>query len=145
MMEKIRFKEFVSELKRGIDNCIIVKDRDVMRFSQPGVKSLLSILGEAPGKLNGSSVFDTIVGKGAAALMILGGVEEVYAELISDHAIGLLERFEVNYSYGKRVPYIENKAKNGLCPIESLATTSDNPQEIYRKILDFVSNANKPA
>lgn len=139
MTQAIRFEEYIAELKKGDCNCIIVKDNDILRFSQPGVKSLMKLIGENPDVLKDSYVFDTVVGKGASALMILGGVKEIYAELISDHAIKLLEEFGIKYSYGKKVPFIRNRMKTGLCPIESLAITCTDPKEIHEKILNFIS------
>ena len=141
-MEKERFEELVAELREGESNCIIVKGEDTLRFSLPGVKTLITILKEDPSILKESFVLDKIVGKGAAALMILGEVKEIYAELISEHAVILLEKNNIKFSYGERVPFIENRFKTGLCPIEMLSVTSDEPKIIHEKILDFLSTMN---
>lgn len=129
-----------AEIVTGKSNCIIVTSDDVFRFSLPGVKTLLTLLKEDPSLLKDSVVFDKIVGKGAAALLILGKVKKVYAELISDNAIALLNKHAMNFSYGERVPFIQNKSQTGLCPIESLAITSDDPSEIHLRIRDFISS-----
>ena len=139
-MEKERYEELVVELRDGKSNCIIVKGEEIFKFSLPGVKTLMTLLKEDPSLLKDSIVFDKIVGKGAAALMILGGVAEIYAELISEHAINLLETTGIKFSYKERVPFIENNTKTGLCPIEKLSVTSDEPNVIYKKILDFLSS-----
>lgn len=139
MMDKQSFDEYVNELKEGKSNCIIAKGNDTFRFSLPGVKTLMTLLRDNPCLLKDSFVFDTVVGKGAAALMILGEVKEIYAELISDNAIAILNQSGIKFTYGERVPYIENKAKNGLCPIESVSLTSDDPTIIHEKIKAFIS------
>ena len=131
-------KEIV-ELKEGKSNCIIVKGDVTLRFNLPGVRALITVLKEDPGLLKGSCVFDKVVGKGAAALMILGEVREIYAELISEHAISLLNTTDIKFSYGERVPFIENKTKSGYCPIEMLALQCNDPKEIHEKILGFLS------
>ena len=136
-MAKERFEELVVELREGRSNCIIVKGEEIFKFSLPGVKTLMTLLKEDPSLLKDSIVLDKVVGKGAAALMILGEVAEIYAELISEHAINLLETTGIKFSYREKVPFIENNTKTGLCPIEKLSVTSDNPSVIYKKILDF--------
>lgn len=141
-MDKERFEELVVELREGRSNCIIVKGEEIFKFSLPGVKTLMTLLKEDPSLLKDSIVLDKVVGKGAAALMILGEVAEIYAELISEHAIKLLDTTDIKFSYGERVPFIENRFKTGLCPIEMLSVTSDEPKIIHEKILDFLSTMN---
>ena len=143
-MDKERFEELVVELREGRSNCIIVKGEEIFKFSLPGVKTLMTLLKEDPSLLKDSIVLDKVVGKGAAALMILGEVAEIYAELISEHAVILLEKNNVKFSYGVRVPFIENRFKTGLCPIEKLSVTTDDPKIIYKKIMDFLSSMNVP-
>ena len=138
-MDKERFEELVEELREGKSNCIIVKGEEIFKFSLPGVKTLMTLLKEDPSLLKGSIVLDKVVGKGAAALMILGGVAEIYAELISEHAIKLLDTTDIKFSYGEKVPFIENKTKTGFCPIEMLSILSNDPKEIYEKIIGFLS------
>lgn len=142
MTESKRYNELIAELRDGTSNCIIQKGDEVLRFNLPGVKTLMTLLQEDPTVLQGSIVFDKVVGKGAAALMILGGVSEIYAELISQHAITLLETANIKFNYDEKVPFIENKAKSGLCPIEHISITSNEPQEIYAKIQSFLAMKN---
>ena len=97
-MEKERYEELVAELRKGKCNCIIVKGEDTLKFNLPGVKTLMTLLKEDPSLLKDSIVLDKVVGKGAAALMILGGVAEIYAELISEHAINLLDTTDIKFS-----------------------------------------------
>lgn len=138
-MDKERFEELVEELREGKSNCIIVKGEEIFKFSLPGVKTLMTLLKEDPSLLKGSIVLDKVVGKGAAALMILGEVAEIYAELISEHAIKLLDTTDIKFSYGEKVPFIENKTKTGFCPIEMLSIPSSDPKEIHEKIIGFLS------
>lgn len=142
-MENWKFNAFVSELKEGKYNCIVFKDNEILRFSQPGVKSLVTLLQDKPEILKGAFVFDKVIGKGAAALLILGEVHDVYADLISDHALSLLESADIRLNFNKRVPYIENKDKSGLCPIEQLSALSNDPKKIYENILNFIGKNKK--
>lgn len=141
-MEKKSYERLVTEIKDGKSNCIIVQGDEILKFILPGVKTLMTILKENPEVLKDSIVFDKVVGKGAAALMILGEVSEIYAEIISENAINLLKTTDIKFRYNKKIPYIENKNKTGLCPIENLSLTSNEPTEIYKKIQCFLSAMN---
>lgn len=138
-MDNQQFENYTQELESGEYNCIVVKDDKTMRFKAPGVKTLLTLLNEDPGFLEDSIVFDSIVGKGAAALMILGKVKEIYAGIISEHAISLLDEYKMKYSYNTKVPFIENRLKTGLCPIENISVKCSTPQEVKSGIIEFIS------
>lgn len=136
-MERLIFEKFVDELKSGNSKCLIVRGEKVYRFNLPGVKALMLLLKDEPETLINSFVFDKIIGKGAAALMILGQVKEIYGEIVSDNALALLEKYDLPVLYGKKVSYIENRTRSGLCPIENLSLDSDDPEIIYNKIKEF--------
>ena len=137
------YKDLINELKEGKCNCIILKDRDVIRFNLPGVKTLMTLLKEDPDFMKDSFIFDKILGKGAAALMALGEVSGIYAELISEHALSFLKKRDIKINYGKIVPFIENKTKNGYCPIELVSLLYEDPQIIYEQIKNLTGTNNK--
>ena len=60
-------------------SCVIRNGSDMRVFYERGVKDLYRLLKEEPGLLRGAFVADKVVGKAAAALLALGGVEEVFA------------------------------------------------------------------
>ncbi|MCH5230327.1 MAG: DUF1893 domain-containing protein [Muribaculaceae bacterium] len=138
-MDKGRYEELVAELKEGKSNCIIIKGEDAYRFCLPGVRALMTLLKENPGLLKGSVIFDKVVGKGAAALIILGEVKEIYADIISEHAVALLTTTDIKFRYEEKVPFIENKTKDGVCPIEMLSISCSDPKDIHEKISMFFS------
>lgn len=138
-MNKQKFDELSAELKNGNFNCIIVKGEEILKFSLPGVKTLMTLLRDDPGFLKDSLIFDKVVGRGAAALMIMGEVKEIYAQLISEQAISLLDSVGMKYTFEKSVPFIQNRTQTGLCPIEILSKSSDDPKVIHDKISDFLS------
>ena len=70
---------------------LIVANGEVDSFTGRGVSDLYKILNEDPGYLVGASVADKVVGKAAAALMILGRIKELYADVISVPANTLLK------------------------------------------------------
>ena len=52
-------------------------------FRERGVADLFRLLHEEPQLLRGAFIADKVVGKGAAALMVLGGVEGFFAGVVS--------------------------------------------------------------
>jgi len=71
-------------------SCVVRNGDEVRIFRERGVKDLYRLLREEPQLLDGAFVADKVVGKGAAALMILGGVEELFADVVSRAALDLL-------------------------------------------------------
>ncbi len=86
-----------------------------------------------------ASLADKVIGKGAAALMVLGGVERVYADVISTPALTLLQEAKIAVTFGQEVPRIENRTKTGLCPLESACVDLRDVAEIYAVIKQFMA------
>lgn len=108
-------------------------------FTGRGVADLRRLLREEPELLRGASVADKVVGKGAAALMLLGGVARLHADVISRSALRLLEiqteRPEV--SYDTLTDGIRNRRGDGPCPVEALCAGTDDLKECYTLISEF--------
>lgn len=103
-----------------------------------GVADLRRLLAEDPGTLRGAFIADKVVGKAAAALMLLGGVEALRAETISDLALGLLHGRGIEVDYGLRVPHIINRTRTGWCPLESRCRDLRTPEECLAAIDTFL-------
>lgn len=89
--------------------------------------------------MKGAAIADKVIGKAAAALMILGGIKTVYADVISTPALALLRNANIEVAFGKEVPFIENREKNGWCPLESACYTLNSVMEIYPEIQKFIT------
>ncbi len=128
--------EFAKEaLKNSEDSCIIVRDGEIIfRGSGRGVKPILQTLKHNPEILENSSLADVIIGKAAAALCVLGGVSEVYGELMSETGRIFLEKHDINTSYGELVPFIKNRTENDYCPLEKSVLLLDDPHECLEAI-----------
>ena len=116
------------------------EDGEIHRFIQRGVKDLLSLVTERPELLRGALVADKAVGKAAAACMVTGGIRQVYADVMSEPALTLLEAHGVKASYGQLVDHIINRAGNDWCPMERLSRDVDDPTAIIQKIKDFFND-----
>ena len=123
-------------------SCVISTDGKTTVCRDRGVSDLFRILRDTPELLENASVADKVVGKGAAALMALGKVKEVYADVISRPALDLLISTDIPVAYGECVPNIVNRTRTGLCPVETLCMEASTPAECLPLIADFINRTN---
>lgn len=119
-------------------SCVIRSGDTIRLFRQRGVNDLYRLLKEEPEWLRGSHVADKVVGKGAAALMILGGVQELFSDVISYPALELLARYHLPVGYTIAVERIVNRTQTGPCPIEERCLACESPEECLTEIEDFI-------
>lgn len=105
-----------------------------------GVSDLYRVITTEPATLKRASVADKVVGKGAAALLALGKVSEVWADTISHSALAMLRQGGIQVEYATLVPYIINRRGDGICPVEQLCADCDFPAECLPLIAEFLSN-----
>ena len=128
----------ISTLHSGNFSCVIRQDNQVRTFTQRGIADLYQLLTTDAHFLLGSSIADKVVGKGAAALMVVGGVAEVYADVISAPALALLQEQGIAVSYAKVVEGIRNRAGTDMCPVEKRCLPLENVDEMVGEIRDFL-------
>lgn len=126
-------------LHQGGHSCVIRNDGVTRTFHQRGVADLWVLCQNDKAFLKGSQLADKVVGKGAATLMIHGGVSEVYADIISRPALELLRTYGISVSYGEQTDRIVNRRGDGLCPVESLCLDKDTIEEMYKEIGNFIN------
>lgn len=126
-------------LHSGNFSCVIRKGDAVRTFTQRGVADLFHLLTTDAPFLLGSSIADKVVGKGAAALMVKGGVAQVYADVISAPALVLLQEQGIAVSYAKVVEGIRNRAGTDMCPVEKRCLPLENIDEMVSEIRDFLT------
>ena len=118
---------------------LVVKSADgsLHRFTQRGVKDLLTLVQNSPEVLQGAIVADKAVGKAAASCMIVGGVKRVHADVMSEPALTLLQAHGVIAEYTTLVHHIINRSGDDWCPMERLSYHETEPSVIINKIVDF--------
>lgn len=126
----------VEQLHSG-ENSLVICNGEVRAFDERGISALYGLLKNEVTFLKGSSVADKIVGRAAASLMVLGGVKELYAEIISDSALELLETASIIVSYGLKVQYIINRTNTGMCPMEICCKDCTTAEECLEEIEKF--------
>ena len=110
--------------------CVLCKGDDLLFSFEHGVKPLLAWIDEGK-DFTGYGAADQVVGKAAALLYILLGVRDLYGQVISDPAVQVLKEHGAACTYDERVPYIINRMKNGMCPMELTVKDIDDPEEAY--------------
>ena len=125
-------------------SCVIQNGDTTLTFHQRGVKDLHHLLRNEPSTLRGALLADKVVGKGAAVLMVAGGVEWVYAEVISESALELLSKHNIPTDYGKVVANIINRTGTDICPVEKLCLQCSTIEQSLQAIDDFVAQLGTP-
>ena len=97
--------------------CVLCRGEQVYTSARRGVAPLMAWLEEGL-ELAGFSAADKVVGKAAALLYCLLGVRAVYARVISQSALRVLDAQGIPCFYDEWVPAIRNRAGDGLCPME---------------------------
>ncbi len=131
-------EELAQTLRKLNCSLVLAKGTTVNGYYGRGVADLFRLFHEEPAALRGASAADKVVGKGAAALMVLGGVREVYAQLICEAALPLLEQHGVYVVYGQLVPEIRNRDNSGLCPIEASCADCRTAEECLPRLRAFM-------
>lgn len=121
---------------------LVVENDGIHTFDSRGIADLYQLLQTSPDVLRGARVADKVVGKAAAALMILGGVEQLFAGIVSAAALSLLSEYGVAVKYEQAVPNIINRQKTGLCPMESCCLGCSTPAECLVEIEKLISKFN---
>lgn len=132
--------ELIERLYESGCSCVIRNRAGETRyFYRRGVADLYEMVCSDSVFLEGASVADKVVGKAAAALMIKGGISQLYSAVLSEPAEKLFAAHGVQVSCGKIVPFIENRDKSGWCPMEKLSCNEDSIDAIFCKIGNFLS------
>ena len=135
----------LEELKQTLSQgnhtlAIYDQDEQLHTYDNKGVCDLYTLLTTEPQVLKGAMVADKVVGKGAAALMIEGGIAELHTHIISEPAIKLLELSGIRYSFDEKVDHIENRDKTGWCPVETLCKDMPTAGQCVPLIANFIEN-----
>lgn len=119
----------------------VVKNGELIYKSrEKGIKPIYILATEMKEIAKGASLADKVIGKGAALLCRYMNIKEVYGELMSETGIHVLEKESIKFYNLKTTPFIENKDRTGLCPIENMANKEENGEALLRMIGKFLSS-----
>ncbi len=124
----------------GLTLVIKSADGNLHRFTQRGVKDLVSLVSERPEVLQSAIIADKAVGKAAAACMVVGGVWQVHADVMSEPALAMLQNHGVDAQYSQLVDHIINRTGTDWCPMERLSRDEDDPAVIIQKVKEKLAS-----
>ncbi len=112
----------------------------VITSTERGIKPLMNLYG---GEYSDFDAADKVIGKAAAFMYVHIGVSNVYAEVISERALEVFNRYGINTEYKTLVPAIENRTKTGFCPMEAAVWDIDDPDEALIAINNKLAELSK--
>lgn len=126
--------EFAKELLLNEGYTLVITNGDTVYHSfDRGVKPLLSIY-DSKTDVTGFSAADKVVGRAAAFIYVMLGISQVYASVISESALEILEEHGISTSFSNIVPRIINRNGNGFCPMEEATINTSDPQNALSAI-----------
>lgn len=126
-------------LFNGDYTCVSVKGNQVYTSNLNGIMPVIGKLKEDSSFFEGADVADVVIGKAAAMLLIFGKARSIYTDLISEHAIEVLNKYNISYEFKKKVPYIMNRNKDGICPMEHTVLNSEDPEQAFNLLIQKLS------
>ena len=104
--------------KQGL-SLLVYNHDSLTTHANRGIQDLLELISDQPERLKGAVAADKIIGKSAAAIMVLGGVKQVHTNLICTPARELFEANGVQVFATEEVAMIYNRDRTGMCPMDT--------------------------
>ena len=95
------------------------------------IEDIVAILLENKDALKGAIIADKVIGKVAGSVLAVAGIKELYADIISEFAIPVLDKNGIKYEYNNKVDFIQNNDKTGMCPMENKFKDENDLNVIY--------------
>ena len=121
-------------------SCVVRNNGITTRYIQRGVRDLYELVSTRPEVLRGAHVADKIIGKGAAALLVLGKASRATTHTITTPALKMLREAGMEVRYGNEVPYVENWKKTGQCPLDARLQEVDSVHLCLPVIRQFIQD-----
>lgn len=138
------FDEAKRILASGNYTCVAVSAADTYTSTLRGVKPLLDLI-DSGKSLKDYSVADRVVGRAAAFLYVILKADEVYADVMSKGALEVFSEYGIRAEYGELTDRIINRAKTGMCPMESAVLGIDEPfaaaDAVRKKLRTLIENS----
>ncbi len=106
--------------------CVLCRGERVYKSEKKGIAPMMELL-DSGAELSGFCAADRIVGRATAMLFVLARVREVYAEVITDGAVQILEENGIACTWQTRTKMIINRRGDGPCPMEKTVDGITDP------------------
>ena len=120
-------------LESGGYTCVLTDGTSLHTSTLRGVKPLVQFL-EGRNIPENLYAADKVVGKATAYLYILLRIHALYAKVISQPALAVLNHYGIAVSYDVLVPNIINRKGDGICPFEEAVMGIADPETAYAAI-----------
>lgn len=129
-----------SLLEDNQSTCIILKgDLIIYTSSFIGVKPLLNFMKEPKNDEPDELILvDKVIGKAALLLAAKIGIREIYTPVTSLAALAAAKEHHISLYAAEVVPFIENRTKTGMCPIEMSVKNTDDLDEAFLNISETI-------
>ncbi len=118
---------------------VLYANGECKEYYQNRINDIKEILQENKFALQGATIADKVIGKVASSILIVAGVKEIYADVMSKYAIPILKENGIKYEYKNLVNYIQNNDKTGMCPMENKYKDETNINKIYEEKIEVSS------
>ncbi len=115
-------------LKQGNYTCVLLRGTTVHTSRERGVRPLLTLL-DSGEDMSHFCAADKVVGKAAAMLYVLLGIDELWAGVISAAALPVLTAHGISIQYDHLTECIRNRTGTGFCPMEQAVRDIGTPEE----------------
>ena len=132
------------DLEQNGYTCVLRKGDAACSSFEHGVKPLLQWIDEGK-DFSGYGAADQVIGKAAALLYICLGVRDLYGQVVSEPALSVLAEHGAACTYGEKVPYIINRKKDGMCPMEQTVLNISDPREAVEALKNKVRSMRNAA
>ncbi len=131
--------EEVKEILHQKNASLVVayENGEIKEYYQDRIKDIKDILSKNENALKGAIIADKVIGKVAGSILAVAGAKEIYADVISEYAIPVLEENHIKYEYKEKVKYVINQTKTGMCPMENKYKDEKDINVIYKEMLNI--------
>lgn len=120
----------------GASLVVLYASGEIKEYYQNRIYDIKEILRENPLALQGATIADKVIGKVAGSILTFAGVKEIYADVMSQYAVPVLKKHQIFYEYQTLAAYIENNAKDGMCPMENKYKAEEDIYKIYQEMIE---------
>lgn len=119
---------------------VLYANGECKAYYQNRIKDIKEILQQDTTALQGAVVADKVIGKVAGSILTVAGVKEIYADVMSQYALPVLEQNHVKYEYKNLTDYVQNNDKTGMCPMENKYKEEKDIHKIYDEMISMGAN-----
>jgi hypothetical protein len=119
---------------------IVKKGTVLFETSSHRIAGFLGAIEQLGAKLDGASVADKVAGKAVALLCVYAGINEVYAEVLSEKAKAVFRENEIHCEWKELVKNILDLNRSSVCPFEKAAADISDPQKAYKAFIALLQS-----